>query len=160
MNVSLEILMIVLAISGITMIISGWRAAINANNCPNTKKSAIKSARTALAIGTVLFTMSFFYFIVLILYTKSNEKLHNVFNRKSTTKLYIILGIMFILSISGISLASVIMNGTGKYEDGDGDNEEKNKNACSKMKSGGVVILVPSIIILLLCLLYFYLYLK
>ncbi len=159
MNVSLEIFMIILVICGLIMLLAGWRSSINANDCPNTEKSAVKSARTSLAVGTVLFTASLFYFCMLVFYSKSNEMLMRIFNKDSETKRYIIMVIFIVLGITGISLASVIMNGTGAPLEDDSIEEDQKKvcqDACSKLKSSGTLLLIPGIIVVVLCLIYFY----
>lgn len=157
MNVSLEIFMVILIICGLIMLLTGWRASINANDCPNTKKSAVKSARTSLAIGTVLFFASLFYFLLMIFYSKSNLLLSEMFNKKNNKKIYVIMIIFIVLGIAGISLASVIMNGTGAPIKDDNIEEEQKKvcqNACSKIKTSGIVLLIPSIFVVIVCLIY------
>lgn len=159
MNVSLEIFMIILVICGLIMLLAGWRSSINANDCPNTEKSAVKSARTSLAVGTVLFTASLFYFCMLVFYSNSSKILMKMFNKDSETKKYIIMVIFVVLGITGISLASVIMNGTGTpLEDPNIEEEQKKvcQDACSKLKSSGTILLIPSIAVVILCLIYFY----
>jgi heme/copper-type cytochrome/quinol oxidase subunit 2 len=154
MNVSLKIFMIVLAICGLVMLIAGWSAAVNANNCPETKESAENSARTALALGTVLLVSSSFYFVMLTFYNQSNLLINTKFNKDSVNKNYGLLAVFTVLSIIGITLSSIIIAGKGNEENKD----EDQKKACSNVKSSGIVILIPSIIIMLMCIAYFVLY--
>lgn len=159
MNVSLEIFIVILAICGLIMLLSGWRSSFNASKCPDTKKSAVKAARTSLAIGTVLFTASLFYFCIFVFYDKSNRILIHLFKKNSNTKRYAILVLTMVLGIAGISLASVIMNGTGAPLEDDSIEEDQKKvckDSCAKLQSSGLFLLLPSIAVVVICLIYFY----
>ena len=150
--INFEIFMVILAICGLIMLISGWSASINSTKCPNSKKSAIKSAKSSLAIGTCLLTLSMFYLLVIRMYSRIPGVIDKAFSKNKQTPLFLVISSL-IIGIFGISLSSVILNGVGDID----KNDKNDKNdACKKMKSDGILLLIPSIIIVSLAILFFY----